>query len=163
MVSLKQALKIAPTPIGKVTLCEGEEWEIEVEIPRPAGRKWISRYPKLASFVIAFSREMFPDMPAEVGELKIDRLKVDPKHMVDIMDKYFDRQEFMADYVPAVFGLESEDGQAYIERFLEPTNIIAPFFEAAMMIMGSHEGNPSVEEAKKKSKADNGSQDQDSE
>lgn len=153
-----------PPPLGTVVLCEGEEWELEVQVPRPTGADWIKRYPVLTLFVTSFGRKMFPEqfsdevsangkadvnvtVPEEEGQ------ELDYERILESMAEFFGKKEFIGDYVPAVFGMDTNDKDAmmYLHTFMGPREIINPFMEAAAMIIQYGSDRDDVKEAQKKS------------
>lgn len=121
--------------IGVVTLCEGKEWELEVEVPAPMGAKWLQVYPKLAKLVMGVSSGML-----DVSQLEDDSME-GAGQVLDFMDNLFGQKDLMTTYVPLVFGLDHDEGDRYISTFLEPRDCFGPFIEAASMIIAHGMGN----------------------
>lgn len=142
---LDELLVMKAEPLGKVTLCKGEKYELKVDVPNPVGSGWIERYARLAKFVFEFGKNMGADVD---GDGKI--ATIDLSKMFDVMHEHFGHEDFMEDYVPNVFGLISDKGRKYCEQFLTATNVIDPFIEAAIMIVAGHEKKSAVVAAKKK-------------
>ncbi len=152
-----------PPPLGTVVLCEGEEWELEVEVPRPTGSGWIKRYPVLTLFVTGFGKKMFPDQFSEAStngkaDVSVIALEeeadgLDTERILESMAEFFAKKEFIEDYVPAVFGMDTSDKDAmtYLSTFMGPREIIQPFMEAAAMIIQYGSDRDDVKEAQKKS------------
>ncbi len=140
---LDELLVMKVKPLGKVTLCEGEEYELKVDVPKPVGAEWIERYARLAKFVFEFGESMGSDSDGET-------ITIGLSEMFDAMHKHFGHEDFMEDYVPNVFGLTSDKGRQYCEQFLTAQNVISPFTEAAVLIVAGHESDKKVVAAKKK-------------
>ena len=142
---LDELLVMKAKPLGKVTLCKDEEYELEVDVPNPVGSGWIERYARLAKFVFEFGESMGADVDGDGKTVTIGL-----SEMFDAMQKHFGHEDFMEDYVPNVFGLISDKGREYCEQFLTAANVIDPFIEAAIMIVAGHEKKGAVVAAKKK-------------
>lgn len=150
-----------PPALGTVILCEGDPWELEVDVPRPTGSAWIKRYPVLFRFVTDLGRGLFPEQFDGIqdgnGQVDIDtnpeKVDLDWNTILDVMESSFGKKEFINDYVPAVFGMNTDDKVAmkYLDRFLGPKDIIAPFLAAASMIIQYGSDREDVQEAQKKS------------
>lgn len=142
---LDELLVMKPKPLGQVVLCEGDEYKLKVDVPNPVGAEWIERYARLAKFVFEFGESMGGE---DAGDAKA--MEISLSEMFDAMHRHFGHEDFMEDYVPNVFGLTSDKGRQYCERFLTAQNVIGPFTEAAIMIVAGHEAKGKTVAAKKK-------------
>jgi len=152
--------------VGEVTIAKGKEWEREVNIPYPKGKKWRKMSPKLMQFVLMFSensRKLSEPEPefVEAGDIITPDGKISPEEeakknleMVKAIGSLWDEDEFENDYLPAVFGLDTPDGRKYLENEGTMMDMVEPFLTAASMIMAAAMGGEDVQTALKNSQAD---------
>lgn len=138
--------------LKEIVIGEGQGYERKVKIPRPIGREWRKLIGPLSTFVMKFAEKGIAVDKGDAEELTKEQESKRAIELMEAIGSLWKEDIFEAKYLPAVLGLDNEEGLAYLDESLDQNEVVTAFFEAAMLVVaGSEINEPETKEALKNS------------
>ncbi len=115
------------------------DYEREVTVPEPLGKKARKLMPKLLKFVTTFSA------------IKGGADGKSEEELVEILDTFWDTEEIEEKFIPYIFGMTSVKDRKWLENNGTSLDIMVPFFEGVMYFVNQSLGREDVQDALGKS------------